>query len=119
MAEFRGKFGKGTRRSERTSGFSRGPRTGSSGFGRRREESGERREGFRRTGKSRADYEMHKVKCSSCGNDCEVPFKPTNTKPVYCSDCFKGKTGPAKQASPDLEQINKKLDKIMKALKIE
>ena len=32
--------------------------------------------------------EMFKTTCSSCGKECEVPFKPTNGKPVYCSECF-------------------------------
>ena len=32
--------------------------------------------------------EMFKTVCSNCGKDCEVPFKPTNGKPVYCSECF-------------------------------
>ena len=32
--------------------------------------------------------EMHKVTCSDCGNECEVPFKPTEGRPVYCKDCF-------------------------------
>ena len=32
--------------------------------------------------------EMHKTKCADCGNECEVPFKPTGEKPVYCRDCF-------------------------------
>ena len=32
--------------------------------------------------------EMHKAVCSKCGNDCEVPFRPTSGKPVYCSNCF-------------------------------
>ena len=35
--------------------------------------------------------EMHKAKCSECGKDCEVPFKPTEGKPVYCRDCFRQK----------------------------
>lgn len=39
------------------------------------------------------DKEMHKATCSECGNPCEVPFRPTNGKPVYCNDCFKGKSG--------------------------
>ncbi|MBT4937330.1 hypothetical protein HON22_05425, partial [Candidatus Peregrinibacteria bacterium] len=33
--------------------------------------------------------EMHRTTCSDCGCSCEVPFKPTNGKPVYCSDCFR------------------------------
>ena len=37
--------------------------------------------------------EMHKAKCSECGNDCEVPFKPAEGRPVYCKECFmKNKT---------------------------
>ncbi len=32
--------------------------------------------------------EMCKATCSDCGNECEVPFKPTEGKPVYCRDCF-------------------------------
>lgn len=32
--------------------------------------------------------EMHPAKCADCGNDCEVPFKPTEGKPVYCRDCY-------------------------------
>jgi CxxC-x17-CxxC domain-containing protein len=32
--------------------------------------------------------EMHKAKCSDCGNECEVPFKPTEGKPVYCRECY-------------------------------
>ena len=32
--------------------------------------------------------EMHKAVCSECGNECEVPFKPTEGRPVFCRDCF-------------------------------
>ena len=32
--------------------------------------------------------EMHKATCSECGKECEVPFKPTEGKPVYCKDCY-------------------------------
>lgn len=32
--------------------------------------------------------EMHKAVCSECKKECEVPFKPTEGKPVYCKDCF-------------------------------
>ena len=31
---------------------------------------------------------MHKAICSECGSRCELPFKPTGDKPVFCSDCF-------------------------------
>jgi CxxC-x17-CxxC domain-containing protein len=32
--------------------------------------------------------EMHDAVCSECGQACQVPFKPTEGKPVYCRDCF-------------------------------
>jgi DNA-directed RNA polymerase len=32
--------------------------------------------------------EMHKAVCSDCKKECEVPFKPTEGKPVYCRDCY-------------------------------
>ena len=35
--------------------------------------------------------EMHKAVCSECKQECEVPFKPTEGKPVYCRDCFRKK----------------------------
>jgi CxxC-x17-CxxC domain-containing protein len=39
--------------------------------------------------------EMHKVKCSACGKDAEVPFKPKEGLPVYCRDCYmKNKENP-------------------------
>lgn len=31
---------------------------------------------------------MHKAVCSDCGKECEVPFQPTEGKPVYCRDCY-------------------------------
>ncbi len=32
--------------------------------------------------------EVHKATCADCGKECEVPFKPTGDKPVYCRDCY-------------------------------
>jgi CxxC-x17-CxxC domain-containing protein len=32
--------------------------------------------------------EMHKVTCSDCGKETEVPFKPDGERPVYCRDCY-------------------------------
>ncbi|MBZ1356713.1 MAG: hypothetical protein KY054_03075 [Candidatus Nealsonbacteria bacterium] len=37
--------------------------------------------------------EMHQAICADCGKRCEVPFKPTNQRPVYCSDCFSRQGG--------------------------
>lgn len=35
--------------------------------------------------------EMHKATCAECGKECEVPFKPSGDRPVYCQDCYKAK----------------------------
>jgi CxxC-x17-CxxC domain-containing protein len=32
--------------------------------------------------------EMFSATCSDCGKSCEVPFRPSSEKPVYCSACF-------------------------------
>lgn len=32
---------------------------------------------------------MFRTICGNCGKDCEVPFKPTGSKPVYCVDCYR------------------------------
>jgi CxxC-x17-CxxC domain-containing protein len=32
--------------------------------------------------------EMHDAVCSDCGAKTQVPFKPTEGRPVYCRDCF-------------------------------
>ena len=37
--------------------------------------------------------EMFSAKCDECGKTCELPFKPTGDKPVYCSNCFTAKGG--------------------------
>ena len=32
--------------------------------------------------------EMHKATCAECKKECEVPFKPSGDRPVYCKDCY-------------------------------
>jgi DNA-directed RNA polymerase len=54
-----------------------GPRSGG--------RSGGFRGGFRR---SFGPREMTKIKCSQCGKEDEVPFKPREGTPVYCKDCY-------------------------------
>ena len=63
--------------------------------------------------------------CDKCGKESEVPFKPTSSKPIYCRDCFKkedsregGRPGSGGSAK-EFDEINMKLNKIMKALDIE
>ena len=31
---------------------------------------------------------MYAVVCFECGQDCEIPFKPSGNRPVYCKTCF-------------------------------
>ena len=42
---------------------------------------------------SRGPVEMHKAICDNCGKECEVPFRPTSGKPVFCSNCFENQRG--------------------------
>lgn len=51
---------------------------------------GGNRGGFRR---SFGPREMTKIKCSECGQEGEVPFKPKEGLPVYCKDCFMKRKG--------------------------
>jgi CxxC-x17-CxxC domain-containing protein len=32
--------------------------------------------------------EMFKATCAECKKECEVPFKPSGDRPVYCRECF-------------------------------
>jgi len=34
------------------------------------------------------EREMHTATCGDCGNECQVPFKPKEDRPVYCRECF-------------------------------
>jgi CxxC-x17-CxxC domain-containing protein len=47
---------------------------------------------------------MYQATCSNCGKPCEVPFRPTNGKPVYCSDCFEKMGGARRSDSPRPER---------------
>ena len=67
----------------------------------------------RRDLRSRERGEMHSVVCDKCGKNCEVPFRPTPGKPVYCDECFGKKDS---NSNDQLEEINRKLDKILKLL---
>lgn len=101
------RFGRDSDSSDR-----RGPRRfGSGGFNRPERRS---------SGGSGFEKQMHEVICDKCGSKCEVPFRPTAGKPVYCSDCFR-KNESTDSRRPDnsgreLEQINQKLDKILSLL---
>lgn len=34
---------------------------------------------------------MFKAVCDECNKNCEVPFRPSGDKPIFCSDCFSDK----------------------------
>jgi len=109
-------------------GFGGGRSSG--GYGGRSSQFG--RPGGRSFGLRDGPREMHDVICSKCNSKCQVPFKPTGNKPVLCSDCFRkegggrdrdsgrsfsrndsGSSGPS---SEQMNQINAKLDRIIKVL---
>ncbi|NIO22860.1 MAG: zinc-binding protein [Candidatus Aenigmarchaeota archaeon] len=39
-------------------------------------------------GKDKFGRTLYRVKCSDCGKETEVPFKPSGDRPVYCRDCY-------------------------------
>ncbi len=105
----------GERKGKNRKSFSRDSKPG-------RKASGKAGRNSRPDRKDSGRLEMHRVVCDSCGEQCEVPFRPTSSKPVYCSDCYRKKEGSGGQkqgvTQEDIAMINMKLDKIMKALKI-
>jgi len=69
-----------------------------------RERDFKKRDGGRRSfgGRDRGDRErpeMFEAICSDCGKRCEVPFKPTGDKPIYCSQCFTNHGGASRSDS--------------------
>lgn len=82
---------------------------------------GGRSRGFGRDS-GRRSPEMHNVICDKCGKQCQVPFKPTGDKPVFCSECFKQSNGSRNRdrqsgiSSEQFNQLNAKIDKIIEIL---
>lgn len=71
-----------------------GFRQGGRGFGSRPKFGGAKKFGGKfgggRGGNDRSGrrLELFPAVCSECKKNCEVPFRPTGDKPVYCRDCF-------------------------------
>ena len=42
---------------------------------------------------NRGPVTMHRAVCDNCGKECQVPFRPTSGKPIFCSSCFENKRG--------------------------
>jgi CxxC-x17-CxxC domain-containing protein len=89
--------------------------------------------GFNRGASASARPAMYEAVCAECGKSCEVPFRPSGNRPVYCSNCFKGKEGarPGQSdrnndrsfskpsfggTSEQFDKLNAKLDKILNIL---
>ena len=36
----------------------------------------------------RTPRQLHVATCAECANQTEVPFRPRDDRPVYCSDCY-------------------------------
>lgn len=48
------------------------------------------------------DRVLHKAICAECKQECEVPFRPTGERPVYCKECFsKRRAGSSFNERPD------------------
>lgn len=83
------------------------------------------------------DRPMYPATCEKCHNECQIPFKPNGSKPVFCRNCFvrdgsgapprrfdrprptgrfeRPSSGPS-DVSEQLRAINAKLDAIIEAL---
>ena len=35
------------------------------------------------------DRKTFKAICADCGEECDIPFEPTEGRPVKCNDCFR------------------------------
>lgn len=120
-----------------------GNRFGGNGGGKRFGDRGGRPDFARKSfGAPRGAFELHKATCNKCGKECEVPFRPTQGKPVFCKDCFNGPKGgeggdrfPRRDFAPrapervsfegnkgnddvkkQLELVNAKLDKLISVI---
>ncbi len=76
MSEFKKSGGFGGNKSR--GGFNNRGGSGRPSFGRSDSRDGER-------------SQMYPATCDQCHKQCEVPFRPSGSKPVYCQDCFSTK----------------------------
>jgi CxxC-x17-CxxC domain-containing protein len=50
-------------------------------------------QGDRRPDNNNRERILHKAICADCNKECEVPFRPSQDRPVYCKDCFSKRKG--------------------------
>src|SRR3989339_1042402 len=92
-------------------------------------------------GHSDGPKQMFPAVCGKCGEDCQVPFRPSGERPVFCSNCFKeqgggndrpkfapksfgggrdrdmgGRTSSAPDYSAQFASLNAKMDRILSIL---
>lgn len=48
-----------------------------------------------RRGTDMGERQMYDAVCADCGAECQVPFKPSGDRPVYCRDCFQARRASA------------------------
>jgi len=74
---------------ERGGGFNKHKGGGNrGGFGGGRPNFGGDRRGGGGRDRDDRPAQMYAATCASCQKSCEVPFRPSGDKPVYCSNCF-------------------------------
>ena len=54
----------------------------------------------RENSRGRRERILHKTVCADCQKDCEVPFKPTGERPVYCKECFSNRKSNRQNKAP-------------------
>lgn len=49
---------------------------------------------------------MHTAICSECEKECEVPFKPSGDRPIFCRNCFRKRedTNPEKEGGREFDK---------------
>ncbi len=47
--------------------------------------------------------------CADCNKECDVPFKPTGDRPVYCKECF-SKRNPGSSSKGKYDNAHRKRD---------
>lgn len=113
------------------------------GFNKRFDNREGDRGGFR-GGRDRGPSELFDAICSQCKKPCQVPFRPTTGKPIFCNNCFSGKKesndrfprrsyegfrtfskpevgrdrslGNNDEVKKQLELLNEKMDKLIRAV---
>jgi CxxC-x17-CxxC domain-containing protein len=95
------------------------------------------RGGFNNNNRDFGEKVMHDAVCDACGEPCQVPFRPSGGKPIYCDNCFNKnkKTGfnndnkrnhdfvkrdnNNPQLKDELRMVIDKLDKILQILSVD